>query len=138
LETRNVRGKEVVLPRFMMTLSQDTIDEMSSEDMIISCGIDDEVLYMVTSNLDVRHIKPTGKLRPTRCFPSSDGLSIVTYFEGMKNPSLILSTIAIKNSESSLTNTSLFVNNSYMCDLEIDGSEYDDTTPAEETDQRRS
>lgn len=122
----------------MTTLSQERIDSLTSEDTIVSCGVDGEVLYMVTFNLDVRHIKPTGRMRPLRCFPTSDGLSIVTYFVGLKNPSLILSSIAIKNSEHSLTNTSLFVNNNYMCDLEINGIEYDDVKPLEEAHKRRS
>lgn len=118
----------------MSTLSQEVIDGLSSEDTIISCGVDEEILYMVTFNSEVRHIKPTGRLRPLKCFPTQDGHSIIAYFHGIDKPFLILSSLAIKNSESSLTNTSLFVNNSYMCDLEIDGIDYDSTAPLEETD----
>lgn len=103
----------------MNTLRQETIDSILSDDVIISCGVDNEVLYIVTSNLDVRYIKPTGNMRPSRGCPALDGMSIIVYFKDKKNPSLLLSSIAIKSSVRSLSNASLVVNNNYICDVEI-------------------
>lgn len=123
----------------MNTLSQEDIDSISSEDAIISCGIDNEILYIITSRLDVRQIKPSGRLRPTACLPTLDGSCIMLYFAGLEDPALILSTVVIENSESSLSNTSLYVNNNYMCDLDIVDLDHENNVKtSERIDQRRS
>lgn len=132
LETRTLKGKEVTLPGYMNTLSQEDIDLISNESSVISCGVENQILYILTFNLDVRRIKPNGKLRPKFSQPTRDGMCLVTYFEGFEDPSLILSSVAIENSESCLLNTTLHVNDNYMCDLEIVDIDYENNTETSE------
>lgn len=132
LETRTLKGKEVTLPGYMNTLSQEDIDLISNESSVISCGVENQILYILTFNLDVRRIKPNGKLRPKFSQPARDGMCLVTYFEGFEDPSLILSSVAIENSESCLLNTTLHVNDNYMCDLEIVDIDYENNTETSE------
>lgn len=124
----------------MKTLDQSTLDNLKSINAIISCGIDENVLYVITKGLDVRYVKPTGRLIPRECFPTIDGKNIVLYFNDIEKSFKINSDLVIKNSTSSLSNNStLSINDSYMCNLEIDGVEHVQRikTP-KETGERRS
>jgi hypothetical protein len=126
LENKRQKVTEVALPSFMTTLDQKTIDGLTDENAVISCGVEEEVLYFLTRNLELRHIKPNGNLRPRECFPTKDGKKVILYFIGIEEPCTIDSFVLFKNSQSSLlANSSLFFNNNYICSLDVDRIDYE-------------
>ena len=110
----------------MSSLPQGAIDSISTlsdaNERVVSCGVDptDNSLYMISGILDIRVIRPNGNLIPDRSFPSHDGKRMGIYFKNVEELQTIDSNLALLNGESCLTNASLFVNDTYMCNLEID------------------
>lgn len=93
-----------------------------ASERVIACGVDptDNSLYMISAMLDIRIVRPNGNLIPDQSFPSHDGKRIGIYFKGIEALQAIDSNLALANGESCLSNASLFVNDTYMCDLKID------------------
>lgn len=122
METINLGKYELSLPSFMSTLPQSTIEDMNHNVVrIISCGIDpqDCGLYMVTSELEVKRIVPNGSLRPARAFPSQDGDLVCIIFQNDDDVvHRIESRLILLVAENCLNKSSLYVNDTYMCDVE--------------------
>jgi hypothetical protein len=75
---------------------------------------------MISGILDIRVVRPNGNLIPDRSFPSHDGKRMGIYFKNVEELQTIDSNLALLNGESCLTNAALIVNDTYMCNLEID------------------
>jgi len=124
MATRTVSGKEVSLPEYMSTLPQEEIDRILAEDAndaIISCGINpiDRCLMLITSTLSVREIKPNGRLIPDYCRPLEGGTGILVKFERESKVNYIDAALAIDRSQDCLCESKLFLNNNYLCDVEV-------------------
>ena len=126
MTTITIKNNELSLPGHMSSLPQGAIDSISTlsdaNERVVSCGVDptDNSLYMISGILDIRVVRPNGNLIPERSFPSHDGKRMGIYFKNVEELQTIDSNLALLNGESCLTNASLFVNDTYMCNLEID------------------
>lgn len=126
LKTIKLGKRTIELPDHMSSLEQEEIDTLTclteSNERVISCGIDpsDNSLYMISGMLDIRVIRPNGKLKPEKAFPSHDGKMIGMIFKDVEEVQAIDANLALRNGDSCLTDASLFVNDTYMCSLEID------------------
>lgn len=111
----------------MQSLNQDAIDSLSSCPekgyRIVSCGIVDECLRIVTGSGSVREISKNGILTPLFAIPLREGRIVSLDIEG-RGTKNVSSNIIIKHSKNCLNKPELFVNNSYVCDVEIDGFEF--------------
>ena len=120
---RFVSQKEVVLPDYMSTLPQEEIDQILStsiSDAVISCGINpDKSLVLVTASLSVREIIPNGRLVPDYCRPLEGGVGILVKFEGESKMNYIDASLAIKGGRDCLSESKLFLNDNYLCDVEV-------------------
>lgn len=122
MNTIRIGDVEVDLPDYMSALSQRAIDHISTlkdnNERIVSCGILDNCLYLVTGVGDVRVLTPNGKLIPVSSVPLNDGMFISVEFNE-KNV-VLSSPLVIKSSAGCLNNSQLFVNNNYTCELELE------------------
>ena len=124
-----MKNSEIILPSHMSSLSQNIIDNLleTSDDIgnrILACGINpsDNSLYIISGLLDVKVIRPNGKLKPKKAFPCYDGSRIGIIFDNIEDIQTIDSSLALHEGKSCFENTSLFVNDTYLCDLEIESS----------------
>ena len=126
MKTIHTGQRTVELPGHISSLPQDVIDSLvvlpDASERVIACGVDpsDNSLYMISGLLDIRVIRPNGNLIPEKSFPSHDGKRMGIYFKDVEDLKTIDSNLALMNGESCLANASLFVNDTYMCNLEID------------------
>ena len=107
----------------MNSLTQNVIDIISKKkdfiNRIVSSGVDTEsgILYIVTGLVDVRYVVPNGRLRPKLSTPVNYGTALIVEFENVKGHHVIHAKLAIDKSSSFHSNSKLFVNNAYVCDL---------------------
>jgi hypothetical protein len=114
----------------MATLPQTVINEFSNEDVrIISCGVDpsDGGLYMITSSSETKVIFPNGHMIPVNAFPSHDGKLLGVSFKSYRGVFGIDCKLALKVAKNCLNHASLFVHDTYMCNLDIDAQEENET-----------
>lgn len=108
----------------MTSLSQDIIEDVVNNGFgIISCGVDpnDRGLYMVTSQIEVKRILPNGLLRPIQAFPLHNGKLLGVLFENDEQVvHHIESELALLAAENCMNISSLYVNDTYMCDIEAE------------------
>ena len=128
LKNITIKGVEFSLPDYMNVVPRDalTLIEMSPDvdSRVFVCGVDSEnVLYLITGNAELRRIRPNGYLTPTHASPDASGKMVELCFLRSDEVYSVLSSIAIENSESCLESGSLFVNNNYVCDLQIEEAE---------------
>lgn len=128
LKTLTIKGVEFSLPDYMNAVPHDVLSllEMSPdiERRILCCGVDSEnILYLITGNAELRKIEPNGYLIPSRAAPDATGKIVEICFLRSEETYSVLSSMAIENSESCLESGSLFVNNNYVCDLQIEEAE---------------
>lgn len=115
---------EVQVPGYMCSLPQESIDRIIIEESlgmkVISCGVNprDGCLYMITATCDIKRIRPNGRIRPAWARPVNSEV-IELGFDHISR--IILSDLAIKNSEDCMNMSQLYVNNNYMCDIELSG-----------------
>jgi hypothetical protein len=120
LELKNI---SVSLPSYMSSLSSNLLEEVtenSFEDVrIIACGVDpkDSILYYITNDIEVMCIKPNGKMIPSFAVPTSDGREILVRF-GENSVHAISAGLLLKESSMALEKSKVFLNDSYLCDLE--------------------
>lgn len=116
----------------MKCLTQEEIDEIHSSSLkerILACGVNDEKeLWMITSELEVRYIRPNGRLVPVTAFPTGIGTKIVMFFEDSSDLNVIDANVAIKHSTDGLNDSHLYVNDNYMCDIQLTGHTCEDDT----------
>lgn len=126
MATRIVREKEISVPEYMFILSQSDIDEiLSFEDYdirIISCGVspEDSRLLLITADLKVMQLLPHGSLIPFHSLPLKLGTGILLMFRGENKMNFIDSSLVLQVSSDCLSQSKLFVNNNYMCDVEVE------------------
>lgn len=132
LTHRILGGKELSVPRYMKCLTQEEIDEIhesSLKERIIACGVNEvNELWMITSDLEVKFIRPNGNLLPVSAFPTGTGRKIVIFFSESSDFNVIDSKVAIKYSNDALSDSRLYVSDSYMCDLQLIGHSCEDDT----------
>jgi hypothetical protein len=134
LEIRRIGTREIQLPSFMATLPQVIIDEIFEYDSkVISCGVDpqDGGLYMVTSTSQVKVLRPNGHMLPIDSFPSHDGELIAVSFKSIDGYYGIGAKAALNAAEDCITSAGLFVNDTYMCDLQLSSV---DVVPGQDED----
>jgi len=111
----------------MNSLDQETLDTLSDcpeiKERIISCGVIDECLRIVTGSGQVREISRNGRLSPVSAIPFDEGRSVVLEFKGEETRK-VFSSFIIKYSKNCLNKPELFINNSYVCDAEFNGFEF--------------
>lgn len=91
---------------------------------ILCCGVDrTSTLYLITGNAELRRVKPNGYLIPVHASPDSSGKFVEMTFSRVEETHNLVSKVVIENSEDVLDEGSLFVNNSYVCDLKIESTE---------------
>lgn len=122
-----MKNSEIILPSHISSLSQNVIDKLleTSDDIgnrILACGINpsDNSLYVISGFLDIKVIRPNGNLKPKKAFPLHDGSKIGIIFDSIEEIQTIDSNLALREGKSCLENTSLFVNDTYLCDLELE------------------
>lgn len=124
MKTVKVGKHELSLPEHMTSLSQDIIEDVVNNGFgIISCGVDpnDRGLYMVTSQIEVKRILPNGSLRPIQAFPLHNGELLGVLFENDEQVvHHIESELALLAAENCMNISSLYVNDTYMCDIEAE------------------
>lgn len=113
----------------MFTVSAPMIGliEMSPDigERVICCGIDakDNSLILITGTSDVRKISPNGYMTPRHAHPGRTGKTIELMFMDLDEVFKIDAKIALKNSVSCMTFASLFLNNNYICDVNMTSPE---------------
>lgn len=127
MHIRNLIDLELEIPDYMTSLTQEEIDVVLESvdrfERIISCGVLGDSLRFITGSGQVREIVRNGKLSPGRAFPCNGGRNIkLTFTESGER--IVPSSLVLKYSKNSLNNSELFVNNSYVCDAEIDDYEF--------------
>lgn len=112
----------VSVPNFMTTLRQEIIDEFEDNCCkIIACGVDpkDNILYIISNELEVKIIKPTEKSIPIDARPEDHGQFISVCFKNdLKNRFYIDSNLALIHAENCIDKAQLFVNGKVLCDIE--------------------
>jgi hypothetical protein len=127
-ESRVVGHREVALPRHMAALPQHSVDFLyglpDRSTRVMAAGVDprDSSLTMITLDLEVRTLRPNGRLVPTSAVPSDDGRFIGVEFVGGDRVYSINAAMAVSRSEDAMKSASLHVNDTYMSDLEIDSA----------------
>lgn len=123
MHTIRIAEVEADLPDCMNSLTQQDVNDISQlqdgGERIVSCGIIDECLHVLTGTGEVRKISPCGSLVPEEVFPSDDGAFILVRFT-TKREEILSSKSVVSNSISCLNKSQLFVNNNYTCELELE------------------
>ena len=123
MHTIRVADIEADLPDCMNSLHQRDVDLVSAsqerDERIVSCGVIDGCLYLLTGKGEVRMISPDGPLVPKSGFPSDDGSFILVQFTTNREE-VLSSKAVVRNSVSCLNKSQLFVNNNYTCELELE------------------
>ena len=118
-----LKNMSVCLPNYMSSLPCELLEELTSnsfEDVrVIVCGVDpeDNTLYFITNDIEVMYISPNGKMIPNFAVPTNDGREILVRFDE-KTIHSISANLLIKESSSALEKSKMFLNDSYLCDLE--------------------
>ena len=107
----------------MESIPQKVIDslENSQKNFVLSAGVDpnDGSLCFINRSLDVKFIKPNGRLKPDFCRPSHDGTGVeVIFFEETLSKFIDVDNLE-SAAESCMSKSMLFLNDSYVCDVEI-------------------
>jgi hypothetical protein len=123
MHTIRIAEIEADLPDCMNSLSQEEVNSTSvlkdCGERIVSCGVIDGHLHILTGRGDVKMIMSNGFLLPKNAFPSDDGMFILVQFT-TKREEILSSKSVVSNSISCLNKSQLFVNNNYTCELELE------------------
>lgn len=126
-----VKGNEIEVPEYMVTLPQSFIEiinqEIKNVDRIISCGVDpkDNTLYFVTLTSYVGIIKSTEKHKLMSAFPSWNGEMIYVSFEDELGIQGLNARIVKRMSTDAVSSASVSIDGRYVCELDIESSAYE-------------
>lgn len=117
-------GRDLTLPNYMNSLPQSVLDVLSTFpdacDRAIASGVSDNQLYIVSCLLDIKVIIPNGNLKPIESYPSHDGTLVFVKFLDDVRFKPISSKLALQAGGDPLNKSALYVNDSYVCDLEVE------------------
>jgi hypothetical protein len=106
----------------MAALSQSDIDNIGLDDVrVISCGVnpDDGFLYIITNQFDAFYVEANGNLQPHAATPYDSGKKVIIVFTN-GSEYVVDSAILLSNSKNCLTNSSIFIGDSYLCNLSLE------------------
>ena len=123
MHTIRISEIEAELSDCMNSLSQEEVNDIctlkDNKERIVSCGVFDGCLYILTGKGEARMVSPSGPLVPETVFPSDDGAFIFVQFT-TKREEILSSKSVVRNSIDCLNKSQLFVNNNYTCELELE------------------
>lgn len=116
--------RDVTLPPYMTSLSQSVLDVFANfpdaQDRVIAAGVSEGQLYMLDCLLNIKMISPSGRLVPEEACPSHDGTFIHVKFLNEDKHEIISSKLALMRGASILNKSSLYVNDRYVCGLDVE------------------
>lgn len=114
--SRSRNLKEISLPSYMSSLSQEEVDELvrlpNADKLIIACGIHpkDGSLMMLTASTKIFSITPNGKMKPIAAEPIEGGAQLKVEFCLPYGLHIIDSDIALAIAEDEISELQLQIN----------------------------
>lgn len=123
MESIKINNNEIVLPRYMNSLTQEEVNESLEKEVnfIVACGVhpEDGGLYLINSSLEIRRIIPNKNLKPRECYPVNFGKAVEIRFFNQNQTHYIDSDLILNSSENLMLKGNWSVNDTYMCSIDM-------------------
>lgn len=119
MKSRKILEKELIVKDYIEIFDQEKINSINenNEYCVIGCGVDieDNVLYLITSNLEIRKITPNGEMIPVSAKLLDKHFIEVKFQQG--NSFKINSELALKVSDDCIKNNEILIGDQKLFEI---------------------